>query len=30
MQVSMHKNARTTPAIRRKLQASTEPSCVFA
>lgn len=30
MQVSLHKNARTTPAIRRELQASTEPTSVLA
>jgi hypothetical protein len=30
MQVSLHKNARTTPAIRRELQASTEPTKVLA
>ncbi len=30
MQVSLHKNARTSPAIRRELQASTEPTKVLA
>jgi transposase-like protein len=30
MQVSLHKNARTTPAIRRELQASSEPTKVLA
>lgn len=30
MQVSLHKNARTTPAIRRDLQASTAPTRVLA
>lgn len=30
MQVSLHKNARTTPVIRRELQASTEPTSVPA
>ena len=30
MQVSLHKNARTTPAIRRELQASTERTSVLA
>jgi transposase InsO family protein len=30
MQVTLHKNARTTPAIRRELQASKEPTPVLA
>jgi transposase InsO family protein len=30
MQVTLHKNARTTPAIRRELQASTERTSVLA
>lgn len=30
MQVSLHKNARTTPAIRRELQAATEPTQVLS
>jgi transposase InsO family protein len=30
MQVNLHKNARTTPAIRRELQASKEPTSVLA
>jgi hypothetical protein len=30
MQVSLHKNARTTPAIRREFQAATEPTQVLA
>lgn len=30
MQLNLHKNARTTPAIRRELQRSTEPNKVLA
>jgi transposase-like protein len=30
MQVNLHKNARTTPAIRRELQASSEPTKALA
>lgn len=30
MQVNLHKNARTTPAIRRELRASSEPTSVLA
>ncbi|EGV27558.1 integrase catalytic domain-containing protein, partial [Thiorhodococcus drewsii AZ1] len=30
MDIRLHKNARTTPAIRRELQASTLPSKVLA
>jgi hypothetical protein len=30
MQVSLHKNARTTSVIRRELQASSEPTSVLA
>ena len=30
MHVQLHKNARTTPALRRELQASTEPTDVLA
>lgn len=30
MQVNLHKNARTTPAIRRELQTSSEPTKVLA
>ena len=30
MHINLHKNARTTPAIRRELQASTEPTKVLA
>jgi hypothetical protein len=30
MHLNLHKNARTTPAIRRELQASTEPTKVLA
>ena len=30
MHINLHKNARTTPAIRRELQAATEPTKVLA
>ena len=30
MLIALHKNARTTPAVRAELAASSEPACVLA
>lgn len=30
MMIALHKNARTTPAVRAEIAASSEPACVLA